>query len=408
MENGMNMKVMISIDKIFDYDYIDCSFCYMLKEGCVCRENQWLAEDYDASKEKFTLVEAVFKNISNEIISIDDSKIKAIDDDLMTYQNIEMRCRKMKNKHQCVNETGIELMPGTKVRLLLCFHCSSLNEIVYIDYNCKSRTKIGEEVCERTILSEHIERLENEKAELIEKMEGIKKELNDIKYNRNEPPKDDSEILEELKCKYRIIEDDDYCRIISMEKDCTVSYHREFDKSKGNHGWVDKGSALISLKEDNMFGFKLDNRTIIKSPAFGIFESDNNKMISYNEEICRIRKYDKSEKQMVIDEIEKQEVKDKVYEKERKKMLEREVLDELIEEGKVFNIYTKRDGNRTAIPSDVANAVWNRDGGKCCICGSKENLEFDHIIPISKGGATTFRNLQILCKNCNIRKSDKI
>ena len=74
-------------------------------------------------------------------------------------------------------------------------------------------------------------------------------------------------------------------------------------------------------------------------------------------------------------------------------------MDELIEEGKVFNAYTKKDGNRTTIPMDIANAVWNRDGGKCCICGSRDNLEFDHIIPISKGGATTFRNLQILCKN---------
>ena len=108
------------------------------------------------------------------------------------------------------------------------------------------------------------------------------------------------------------------------------------------------------------------------------------------------------------EEIERKEVKEKVYEKERRKMLEREVLDELIEEGKVFNVYTKKDGNRATIPLDIANAVWNRDGGKCCICGSRENLEFDHIIPISKGGATTFRNLQILCKNCNIKKSDNI
>lgn len=121
-----------------------------------------------------------------------------------------------------------------------------------------------------------------------------------------------------------------------------------------------------------------------------------------------VRKYPQKMKNEIINELEKQEIKENVYKKERKKMIEREVLDELIEEGKVFNVYTKKDGNRTTIPMDIANAVWNRDGGKCCMCGSKENLEFDHIIPISKGGATTFRNLQILCKNCNIKKSDNI
>ncbi len=89
-------------------------------------------------------------------------------------------------------------------------------------------------------------------------------------------------------------------------------------------------------------------------------------------------------------------------------MIERETLDELIAEGLVFNVITTKDGHREPIPSDIANAVWNRDGGQCCICGSRSDLEFDHIIPISKGGATTFRNLQLLCKKCNIRKSDRI
>lgn len=113
-------------------------------------------------------------------------------------------------------------------------------------------------------------------------------------------------------------------------------------------------------------------------------------------------------KMEVIAGLEKEDIKNAVYKKERKKMIEREVLDELVQEGKIFNVYIQKDGNRMTIPMDIATAVWNRDGGKCCICGSNENLEFDHIIPISKGGATTLRNLQILCKNCNIKKSDNI
>lgn len=89
-------------------------------------------------------------------------------------------------------------------------------------------------------------------------------------------------------------------------------------------------------------------------------------------------------------------------------MIERETLDELIAEGLVFNVITKKNGVRCSIPMDIASAVWNRDGGRCCICGANEELEFDHIIPISKGGATTFRNLQLLCHSCNSKKSDNI
>lgn len=65
-------------------------------------------------------------------------------------------------------------------------------------------------------------------------------------------------------------------------------------------------------------------------------------MIGYKEEICRVRKYPQKMKNEIINELEKQEIKENVYKKERKKMIEREVLDELIEEGKVFNVYTKR------------------------------------------------------------------
>jgi 5-methylcytosine-specific restriction endonuclease McrA len=63
---------------------------------------------------------------------------------------------------------------------------------------------------------------------------------------------------------------------------------------------------------------------------------------------------------------------------------------------------------RKPIPKDVQDRVWNRDGGKCVQCGSSEKLEFDHIIPISKGGSNTYRNIQLLCEICNRLKSNII
>ena len=63
---------------------------------------------------------------------------------------------------------------------------------------------------------------------------------------------------------------------------------------------------------------------------------------------------------------------------------------------------------RKPIPQSVKDKVWNRDNAKCVQCGSNKNLEFDHIIPHSKGGADTYRNLQLLCEPCNRSKSAKI
>lgn len=60
------------------------------------------------------------------------------------------------------------------------------------------------------------------------------------------------------------------------------------------------------------------------------------------------------------------------------------------------------------ITQETKDKVWRRDEGKCVECCSNENLEFDHIIPHSKGGANTYRNIQLLCESCNRSKSDKI
>ena len=60
------------------------------------------------------------------------------------------------------------------------------------------------------------------------------------------------------------------------------------------------------------------------------------------------------------------------------------------------------------IAQDIKNAVWQRDGGRCVQCTAETYLEFDHIIPFSKGGANTLNNVQLLCRKCNSEKGDKI
>ena len=70
--------------------------------------------------------------------------------------------------------------------------------------------------------------------------------------------------------------------------------------------------------------------------------------------------------------------------------------------------HLEKSSRSRTISQEIKDKVWNRDGGKCILCGSNEVIEFDHIIPFSKGGSNTYRNIQILCQSCNRSKSDSI
>jgi hypothetical protein len=56
------------------------------------------------------------------------------------------------------------------------------------------------------------------------------------------------------------------------------------------------------------------------------------------------------------------------------------------------------------IPAAVRRAVWVRDGGRCVwptadggACGSTRRLQFDHILPVARGGKSTVSNVRTLC-----------
>lgn len=63
-----------------------------------------------------------------------------------------------------------------------------------------------------------------------------------------------------------------------------------------------------------------------------------------------------------------------------------------------------KPNKRERITQATKVAVWQRDKGRCVECESQQKLEFDHVIPVSMGGANTERNLQLLCETCNRRK----
>lgn len=69
-----------------------------------------------------------------------------------------------------------------------------------------------------------------------------------------------------------------------------------------------------------------------------------------------------------------------------------------------------------AFDENTKATVYERQGGHCanpeCIHGKEkvweiEEMEADHIVPWSKGGHTVLDNCQLLCRDCNRRKSGK-
>lgn len=62
------------------------------------------------------------------------------------------------------------------------------------------------------------------------------------------------------------------------------------------------------------------------------------------------------------------------------------------------------------IPREIMLRIVRRDNYTCQICGKHlkdDEMEFDHIIPISKGGSSEENNIRLTCFKCNRSKSNK-
>lgn len=51
--------------------------------------------------------------------------------------------------------------------------------------------------------------------------------------------------------------------------------------------------------------------------------------------------------------------------------------------------------------------VFLRDRFECQYCGNGNDLTFDHLVPRSRGGQTTWRNVVTACAPCNLKKGNK-
>jgi 5-methylcytosine-specific restriction endonuclease McrA len=71
---------------------------------------------------------------------------------------------------------------------------------------------------------------------------------------------------------------------------------------------------------------------------------------------------------------------------------------------KLINLADTR-GRRAPISKAVRKRIIAAHGGRCFYCGGEsDRMEIDHVIPVSRGGATTENNLVPACKPCNLKK----
>lgn len=73
--------------------------------------------------------------------------------------------------------------------------------------------------------------------------------------------------------------------------------------------------------------------------------------------------------------------------------------------------------DRVYIPLWVKNAVKYRDNGRCVMCSKDltglletekiREKQFDHIVPLEKGGLNDVANIQLMCQKCNTKKVQK-
>lgn len=181
-----------------------------------------------------------------------------------------------------------------------------------------------------------------------------------------------------------------------------------------------RADEVIYILHNKQLKEKRENERILKEQQDFLLKQEEDKRIAEEKAIKELierkerKKLEEINKQELLKERKdqrdreyKERIKRQLLEKERKKQLESEAIQELIDNGKLSENFSLQN-QRTPIPSYIKDAVWKRDKQSCVNCGSRENLEFDHNIPVSKGGGNSINNIQLLCQKFNRTKSNKI
>ena len=69
----------------------------------------------------------------------------------------------------------------------------------------------------------------------------------------------------------------------------------------------------------------------------------------------------------------------------------------------------RKPWDETVTPESVAG-VLDAQGGRCACCRKdiRGAYSLDHILPLTKGGASMLANLQVLCRSCNSSKGNRL
>ena len=90
-----------------------------------------------------------------------------------------------------------------------------------------------------------------------------------------------------------------------------------------------------------------------------------------------------------------------------------------LERQKLASVDRPRAGTMAAshgrhVPAAVRRAVWERDGGRCGFvgadgrCQERGFLEFHHVVPFARGGATSVDNLELRCRAHNAYEAELV
>lgn len=186
-----------------------------------------------------------------------------------------------------------------------------------------------------------------------------------------------------------------------MKKTCkkcgeTLLAEENFYKDSGSKSGFRNACKFCERKRSKEYHFKNHDKN--KKRLKRYHQEDINR---HSE---RLKKYYEKNKESVL------EYKSGYREENREILRQRQTIYRKSDKGKVttaMNRQIRRHRNKlvltTLTPEQWKNCI-NHFEGKCCYCGSSEELQQEHFVPLSKGGGYTKDNILPSCGTCNAKK----